>query len=72
MRPEAEITIDGIKLTEGEAMVIRVAVGAFISTLGGGLGFRNDGVPIADSYESDAVRVHKMLLKSCEPRTSPT
>jgi len=70
MRPEAEITIDGIKLTAAEAMVVRVAVGAFISTLGGGLGFRNDGVPISDSYESDAVRVHLLLLKSRESRGS--
>jgi hypothetical protein len=29
MQKEAQITIDGIKLTDAEAMVVRVAVGAF-------------------------------------------
>jgi hypothetical protein len=65
MRKEAQITIDGIKLTDAEAMVVRVAVGAFISELSDGhLGFVIDGVPITDRYQSDAAYVHELLLKS--------
>ena len=57
--------IDGTKLTDNEAMIIRVAVGAFISELSDGhLGFVIDGAPITDRYQSDAGFVHSLLVKS--------
>ena len=65
MPKEAEIVIDGTKLTDDEAMVVRVAVGAFISELSdGNLGFVIDGVPITGRYQSDAAYVHSLLLKA--------
>lgn len=65
MTKEAEIVIDGTKLTDNEAMIIRVAVGAFISELSDGrLGFVIDGVPITDRYQSDAGYIHSLLLKA--------
>ena len=68
MPKEAEIVIDGTKLTDNEAMIVRVAVGAFISELSDGhLGFVIDGVPITDRYQSDAGYVHSLLLKARKP-----
>jgi hypothetical protein len=65
MRPEAEIVIDGTRSTESEAMVVRVAVGAFVSELSdGSLGFVIDGVPINGRYQSEAAYVHTLLVKS--------
>jgi hypothetical protein len=61
---EAEIVIDGTRLTENEAAVVRVALAALRSVLADGLGFRDDGIALTDRYQADAAYVHALLTKS--------
>jgi hypothetical protein len=56
MQAEAEITVNGTKLTGNESMVVRVALATFADILAEGLGFKDDGItangPISGRYSS--------------------
>jgi hypothetical protein len=68
MQPEAEITVNGTKLTDNESMVVRVALAAFADILAGTLGFKDDGIPLTDRYQADLAHV-QALIEGGVPRT---
>jgi hypothetical protein len=61
MRQEAEITINGTKLTDNEARVVRVALASFADILAVDLGFKSDGIALTDRYQSDAARIRALM-----------
>lgn len=67
-RHEASITVNGTKLTDNEAMVIRLALATFADILANQLGFRDDGIPLTDSYQTDTAHV-RALIDDRMPRT---
>jgi hypothetical protein len=50
MQEEAEITINGTKLTDVESMTVRVAIDTLANVLVEGLELENDGVAFTDRY----------------------
>jgi len=67
MSNEARIDINGTRLTNNEAMVVRVALAAFADILATQLGFKDDGIAVSDRYQTDVARV-VALLDSPETR----
>jgi hypothetical protein len=67
MQIEAEITINGAKLTDAESMTVRVAIDTLANVLAEGLGFENDGIALTDRYMESLSRI-QTLLESREAR----
>jgi hypothetical protein len=67
MQDEAEITINGVKLSDAESMTVRVAIDTLANVLAEGLGLENNGVALTDRYMSSLSRIQD-LLESREPR----
>lgn len=67
MQDEAEITINGIKLTDAESMTVRVAIDTLANVLAEGLGLESDGVALTDRYMTSLSRIQN-LLESRESR----
>jgi predicted RecB family endonuclease len=67
MQDEAEITINGAKLTDAESMTVRVAIDTLANVLAEGLGLESDGVALTDRYMVSLSRIQD-LLESREPR----
>lgn len=67
MQDEADITINGTRLTDAESMTIRVAVDTLANVLAEDLGTEGDGPALADRYMSALTRI-QALLDSREPR----
>ena len=67
MQPEAEITINGVKLSDAESMTVRVAIDTLANVLAEGLGLENDGVALTDRYMASLSRI-QTLLESRETR----
>jgi hypothetical protein len=67
MQLEAEITINGVKLSDAESMTVRVAIDTLANVLAEGLGFENDGIALTDRYMASLSRIQS-LLESPEPR----
>jgi hypothetical protein len=65
MQEEAEITINGAKLTDSESMV-RVAIASVKNELAEGLG-KDVGIALTDRYNTSISRV-QALLGNREPR----
>ncbi len=61
MQTEAEITINGAKLTDNESMVVRMALATFADILADGLGFKDDGIPLTDRYQADIAHVQTLI-----------
>jgi hypothetical protein len=61
MKEEAEITINGAKLTETESMTVRVAIDTLANVLAEGLGFENDGIALTDRYMTSLSRIQTPL-----------
>lgn len=61
MQDEAEITINGAKLTDAESMTIRVAIDTLANVLAEGLGFENDGIALTDRYMTSLSRIQTLL-----------
>jgi hypothetical protein len=68
MQQEAEITVNGTKLTDNESMVVRLALATFADVLATQLGFKDDGIPLTDRYQADVARV-RALIDGRMPRT---
>ena len=66
MQEEAEITINGTKLTDSESMTIRVAVDTLASVLAEDTG-EGEGKILADRYMTALSRI-QTLLESREMR----
>jgi hypothetical protein len=46
----AEITVNGTRLTNNEARMVRLALASFADIIANQLGFKNDGIPLTDQY----------------------
>lgn len=67
MQQEAEITINGARLTDTESMTVRVAIDTLANVLAEGLGLKEDGIPLTDMYMTSLSRI-QTLLENREPR----
>jgi hypothetical protein len=63
MQDEAEITINGAKLTDAESMTVRVAIDTLANVLAEGLGFESDGIALTDRYMISLNRIQALLEK---------
>ena len=64
MNEEAQITVNGVELSSGQAMVVRVALSAFLMHLQeDGLGQDELGHELASAYRARASEVLKALLR---------
>jgi len=69
MQEEAEIVINGTKLSDSEAMTIRVAIDTLANVLAEDLGAEGDGGALADRYMT-ALTTIQGLLESRQTRSS--
>jgi len=67
MQEEAEITINGTRLSDSESMTIRVAVDTLANVLAEDLGAKGDGKALADRYMT-ALSSIQSLLESRQTR----
>jgi len=61
VKREAEITVNGTRLTDNEAMMVQLALATFADILADQLGFKDDGIPLTDRYQSDVAHVRSLL-----------
>jgi len=61
MQEEAEITINGIRLTDSESMTIRVAVDTLANVLAEDLGAEGEGQTLADRYMTALTSIQSLL-----------
>jgi hypothetical protein len=61
MQDEAEITINGTKLSESESMTVRVAIDTLANVLAEGLGAEGEGIPVTERYMSALSRIQTLL-----------
>ena len=70
MHREAQITVNGTRLTNTESAVVRVALAALDEVLSEGLGLRDDGIALTDRYMVDVTHVRKLIEgRDRPPRT---
>jgi hypothetical protein len=67
MQDEADITINGTKLSDAESMTIRVAIDTLANVLAEDLAPEGDGQTLAERYMGSLTRIQS-LLESREPR----
>ena len=65
---EVEITVNGTRLTNDEARMVRLALAAFADIMANQLGFKDDGIPLTDLYQTDTAHV-LALIEGRVPRT---
>ena len=61
MQEEAEIIINGTRLSDSESMTIRVAVDTLANVLAEDLGAEGDGKALADRYRTALSRIQSLL-----------
>jgi hypothetical protein len=61
MQDEAEISINGVKLSDAESMTVRVAIDTLANVLAEGLGLEKEGLPLADRYLSSLSHIQSLL-----------
>jgi hypothetical protein len=61
MQEEAEIIINGTRLSDSESMTIRVAVDTLANVLAEDLGTEGDGRALADRYMTALSRIQSLL-----------
>ncbi len=61
MREEAAITVNGTRLTDGEARIVRLALGTFADIMANQLGFKDDGIAVTDRYQTDTAHVLALI-----------
>jgi hypothetical protein len=61
MQDEAEITINGAKLTDAESMTVRVAIDTLANVLAEGLGLETGGIALTDQYMTSLSRIQNLL-----------
>jgi hypothetical protein len=67
MQDEAEITINGTKLTDAQSMTIRVAVDTLANVLAESLGLEGEDAGLAERYAGSLSAI-QTLLESREAR----
>jgi hypothetical protein len=60
MQEEAEITINGVKLTDAQSMTVRVAIDTLANVLAEGLG-DSETKMLADRYAESLSRIQALL-----------
>jgi hypothetical protein len=68
MQQEADITINGSKLTDAESMTVRVAIDTIANVLAEGIGEEGEGAELTERYIQSLSRIQS-LLENREPRT---
>jgi hypothetical protein len=63
MQQEAEITINGARLSDAESMTVRVAIDTLANVLAEGLGFESDGIALTELYMTSLSRIQALLEK---------
>jgi hypothetical protein len=61
MQDEADITINGCKLSDAESMTIRVAVDTLANVLAEDLSPEGDGQTLAERYITSLTRIQTLL-----------
>jgi hypothetical protein len=61
MQAEADIMINGAKLSDTEAMTVRVAIDTLANVFAEGLGFENNGIALTDGYMASLSRIQALL-----------
>ena len=61
MQEEAEITVNGTRLSNNEAMVVRLALATFADILANQLGFKDDGIALTGRYQADVAQVRALI-----------
>lgn len=60
---EAIVTINGVQLTVGQSMALRVAVGSFLASMqNDGLGDSEAGKVMAEAYIARATEIESLLV----------
>jgi len=59
MRHEAEITVNGTKLTDNQSRMVRLALENFAEILANS--FEDDGIALTDQYQADVARVRALI-----------
>ena len=66
MQEEAEMTINGVKLSDAESMTVRVAIDTLANVLAAGLE-QNEGRALTDVYIA-SLKAIQTLIEKREPR----
>lgn len=66
MQEEAEMTINGVKLSDAQSMTVRVAIDTLANVLAAGLE-QNEGRALTDVYIA-SLKTIQTLLEKREPR----
>jgi len=61
MHGEAEIAVNGTRLTHDEARIVRLALESFADILENQLGFKDDGIQISDKCVTDTTRILALI-----------
>jgi hypothetical protein len=61
MQDEAEITINGVRLTDAESMTVRVAIDTLANVLADSLATESDGAALAERYMASLNRIQGLL-----------
>jgi hypothetical protein len=66
MQQEAEIAINGTKLTDAESRMVWLALASFADILANRLLFKDDGIELADRYQADVAHVMALIEGSAQ------
>jgi hypothetical protein len=61
MQEEADITINGTKLTDAESMTVRVAIDTLANVLAEEVATEGDGPALAERYMASLTRIQALL-----------
>jgi hypothetical protein len=61
MDDEAQITVNGTRLTADEARIVRLALESFADILENALGFKDDGTALTDKYLIDVTHIRFLI-----------
>jgi hypothetical protein len=61
MEHEAEITVNGARLTETQSRMVRLALATFADLLAKDFGFKDDGISLTDQYQTDIAYVEALI-----------
>ena len=61
MQQEAEITVNGTRLTDNESRIVRLALESFADIMANQMGFKDDGIALTDQYPADTAHVLALI-----------
>jgi hypothetical protein len=66
MQQKADITVNGTRLTNNEARIVRLALATFADIMANQLGFKDDGIALTDQYQVDTARVLALIERRAQ------